>query len=100
MNCVSMNTKEVFFGVFPFQSVVCTLVEFAQATPLPFPVCLTTLGSQIDKWTMDHMETREAICQEQCLKIYDIFRNSQYFAKPIVLSHFLNKPFKYSKNIF
>ena len=61
-----------------FFLVSCTPVEFAQATPLPFPVCSTTHGSQIDKWTMDHMETRKAIRQEQFLKINDILRNSQY----------------------
>ena len=61
-----------------FFLVSCTPVEFAQATPLPFPVCSTTHGSQIDKWTMDHMWTRMAIRQEQFLKINDIFRNSQY----------------------
>ena len=42
--------------VFSFQCLVLQ-VEFAQATPLAFPVCSTTHGSQIDKWTMDHMGT-------------------------------------------
>ena len=42
--------------VFSFQCLV-PQVEFAQATPLAFPVCSTTHGSQIDKWTMDHMGT-------------------------------------------
>ena len=61
--------------VFSFQCLVLQ-VEFAQATPLAFPVCSTTHGSQIDKWTMDHMWTRKPIRQEQFLKINDIFHNS------------------------
>ena len=75
----------------------CTPVEFAQATPLPFSVCSTTHGSQIDKWTMDHMETHKPIHQEELLKINHIFCNNQYykdiFCEANCVPHFLNEPY-------
>ena len=80
-----------------FFLVSCTPVEFAQATPLPFSVCSTTHGSQIDKWTMDHMETHKAIHQEQFLKISNIFGKNQYpqelFGQANSVPHFLKKPY-------
>ena len=95
-HCSVNNTEIVFFCVF-FFLVSCTPVEFAQATPLPFSVCSTTHGSQIDKWTMDHMETHKAIHQEQFLKISNIFCKNQYpqelFGQANSVPHFLKKPY-------
>ena len=82
--------------VFSFQCLV-PQVEFAQATPLAFPVCSTTHGSQIDKWTMDHMETHKPIHQEELLKINHIFCNNQdykdIFYEANCVPHFLNEPY-------
>ena len=64
------NTEVVFFHIFfrvffvgvLHSSGVCLSHPFC-----PFCVCSTSQGSQIDKWTMDHMETHGQFTKK-CVK--------------------------------